>query len=186
MSLSVRSYASLVWTLTLVVVAAGCGSPAPPPPPPAGGGRHVDASTTGSVSGRVTFAGTPPAVDVIRVGIDPVCAQAVGANVQNQSVLIGRDGAIENVFVYVKDGLDPAYSFDIPTAPVPLEQKGCRYLPRVFGVRAGQPIEIVNTDPTFHNVHAIPMMNQEFNQGEPTQGARMQKTFTVPEVMVKF
>jgi plastocyanin len=123
---------------------------------------------------------------VIRVGIDAVCAQDVGANVQSQAVLIGRDGALQNAFVYVKDGLDPSYSFDVPTSPVTLDQKGCRYEPRVFGVRAGQPIEIVNSDATMHNIHALPMTNQEFNLGEPNQGYRMQKTFTVPEVMVRF
>lgn len=164
---------------------ASCASP-PPPPPPAGGGKHVDQTTTGEVTGRVVFTGAPPPVSVIRVGIDQVCAQTIGANVQSQAVLIGKDGALENVFVYVKDGLDSSYSFDIPTTPVTLDQKGCRYTPRVFGVRAGQPIDIINSDATLHNVHAIPMMNQEFNQGEPAQGARMERTFTVPEVMVRF
>jgi plastocyanin len=169
----------------MLAIVASCSAP-PPPPPPAGGGKPVDPATTGDIGGRVVFTGPRPAVDVIRVGIDPVCAQTVGANVQSQAVLIGQDGALENVFVYVKDGLDPAYSFEIPTTPVTLDQKGCRYTPRVFGVRAGQPVEIVNSDATLHNVHALPMMNQEFNQGEPSQGARMQKTFTVPEVMVRF
>jgi plastocyanin len=176
--------ASLGSVLTVLAIAASCS--APPPPPPAGGGKPVDPATTGDISGRVVFTGTPPPVDVIRVGIDPVCAQTVGANVQSRAVIVGKDGALENVFVYVKDGLDPAYSFDTPTTPVTLDQKGCRYTPRVFGVRAGQPVEIVNSDATLHNVHALPMMNQEFNQGEPAQGARMQKTFTVPEVMVRF
>jgi plastocyanin len=179
---STRSFA---WALAALAVVASCSAP-PPPPPPAGGGKHVDSDTTGDVAGRVVFTGTPPPIDIIRVGIDPVCAQAVGSNVKSQAVLIGKDGGLENVFVYVKSGLDPAYSFDIPTTPVVLDQKGCRYTPRVFGVRAGQPLEIVNSDATLHNVHALPMLNQEFNQGEPAQGARMQKTFTVPEVMVRF
>jgi plastocyanin len=177
--------AAVAAALSAVVLVASCAGP-PPPPPPTGGGKVVDPATAGTITGKVVFAGAPPPVDVIRVGIDPVCAQGIGANVQSQAVLIGQDGALANAFVYVKDGVDPTYSFDIPTTPVTLDQKGCRYTPRVFGVRAGQPIEIINSDATLHNVHAIPMMNQEFNQGEPTQGARMQKIFTVPEVMVKF
>jgi plastocyanin len=181
----VRAATSLASAFVALAIVASCSAP-PPPPPPSGGGKQVDPTTTGDISGRVGFTGTPPPVDVIRVGIDPVCAQTVGANVQSQAVLVGKDGALENVFVYVKDGLDPAYTFAIPTTPVTLDQRGCRYTPRVFGVRAGQPVEILNSDATLHNVHALPMMNQEFNQGEPTQGARMQKTFTVPEVMVRF
>jgi plastocyanin len=179
-----RTPASLGLVLAVLAMVASCS--APPPPPPSGGGKRVDPATTGEISGRTMFTGTPPPVDVIRVGIDQVCAETVGANVRSQAVLVGKDGALENVFVYVKDGLDPAYTFDIPTTPMTLDQKGCRYTPRVFGVRAGQPVEIVNSDATLHNVHALPMMNQEFNQGEPAQGARMQKTFTVPEVMVRF
>ena len=175
-----------VLALTALSFAAACSSAPPPPPPAANAGKHVDQATAGAITGHVVFEGTPPAPDVIRVGIDQVCAQTVGANVQSQAVLVGKDGALQNAFVYVKDGLDPAYTFDVPTTPVTLDQKGCRYEPRIFGVRVGQPVEVVNDDPTLHNVHALPMMNQEFNQGEPNQGARLTRTFTVPEVMVRF
>jgi hypothetical protein len=56
----------------------------------------------------------------------------------------------------------------------------------VFGVRIGQPIEIVNSDPTLHNIHALPNANQEFNMGQPIQGMKMTRTFTAREVMVPF
>ena len=113
--------------------------------------------------------------------------QGAGPNPQSDAVLIGADGALKNVFVYIKDGLDPALLVRRrrPQAVV-LDQKGCIYSPRVVGVRVGQPLEIVNSDPTLHNVHALPMANQEFNQGQPFQGIRMTKTFTAPEVMVRF
>ena len=115
----------------------------------------------------------------LRAGIDD-------PNPVSDAVLIAADGGLKNVFVYVKDGLDPAYGFDIPTTTVVLDQKGCRYTPRIVGVRAGQPIDIVNSDPTLHNVHALPMANPEFNQGQPIQGFRTTRTFTTPEVMVRF
>ena len=67
-----------------------------------------------------------------------------------------------------------------------LDQKGCRYTPHVFGVRAGQPLEISNSDPTLHNVHAMGRSNQEFNLSQPIQGMKNTKTFTAPEVMVHF
>ena len=89
------------------------------------------------------------------------------------------------MFVYVKDGLGN-YVFDTPTDPVKIDQKNCRYHPHVFGIRVGQPLEIVNSDPTLHNIHAMPKDNAEFNNGQPIQGMKMTHTFTKPEVMVPF
>ena len=96
-----------------------------------------------------------------------------------------NNGALQNAFVYVKDGLG-SYYFDTPTQAIVLDQKGCTYTPRVFGVRAGQPIEIVNSDPTLHNVHALASANREFNFPQSIQGMKQPKTFTAPEVMVHF
>jgi len=165
---------------------AGCGGKdAAPPAATTKPGKPVDAATAGSVSGKVVFNGTPPPVETIRMTTDPVCAQT-GASVPSESAIVGANGAVKNAFVYVKDGLDPAYSFDVPTAAVVLDQQGCKYTPHVAGIRVGQPIDIVNSDDTLHNVHAMPMTNQEFNQGQPVKGFRMTKTFTAPEVMVRF
>ena len=47
-------------------------------------------------------------------------------------------------------------------------------------------MEIVNSDPTLHNIHALPKDNAEFNNGQPIQGMKMAHTFTAKEVMVPF
>ena len=66
-----------------------------------------------------------------------------------------------------------------------LDQKGCHYSPHVFGLRTGQPLEILNSDQTLHNVNAMAQVNQAFNMGQAMQGMKSQKTFTKPEVMVR-
>jgi hypothetical protein len=76
--------------------------------------------------------------------------------------------------------------YDPPSGGAKLDQDGCRYTPHVFGVRVGQPIEIINSDPTLHNIHAMPKANPEFNNGQPIQGMKMTHTFKAKEVMVPF
>ena len=164
---------------------AACNSPAPEPAKSVAG-KPVDAATAGSLSGKVTFTGKPPANEPLRLGSDPACLPGAGPNPVSDAVLVSADGGVKNVFVYVKDGLDPAYSFAAPTSAVVLDQKGCRYAPRVVGVQVGQPLDIVNSDQTMHNVHAIPKVNDEFNSSQPMQGIHTTKAFTKPEVMVLF
>jgi plastocyanin len=171
--------------MAVLSLAVACSSAPGSTPAATGGGKHVDSATAGAVTGRVTFEGTPPAPEPLKMAADPACAEGSGPNPQNDAVLI-KDGGIQNVFVYVKDGLDPSYVFETPKQPVKFDQRGCRYGPRIFGVRVGQPIDIVNDDNTLHNVHALPKTNAEFNQSMQLQGQRMTKTFTSPEVMVRF
>lgn len=146
----------------------------------------MDPATSRAVGGRVVFTGKPPVREVIKMSSDPSCTTGSAQKPLDDAVLVGTDGAVQNAFVYVKSGLDPAYSFDTPTTPVVLDQKGCFYVPRVMGVRVGQPLEMANTDPTFHNVHAMPKQNREFNHGLAPGIPPMRHTFTRPEVMVRF
>jgi plastocyanin len=184
-TLPFRSLGSLV--VLSAVAAFACGSPpAEQPPAPAPARKSVDPATARTVSGKVVFKGTPPARKVIKMGSDPSCATGSGQKPLDDAVLVGTGGALQNAFVYLKSGLDPAYTFDTPTTPVVLDQKGCFYVPRVMGLRVGQPLEMANTDPTFHNVHAMPKQSREFNHGLGPGVPPMRHTFTTPEVMVRF
>jgi plastocyanin len=104
---------------------------------------------------------------------------------KTEAVMVGGDGSLQNVFVYVKDGLGNL-KFPVPATPLVLDQKGCQYRPHVFGVQAGQPIEILNSDPTLHNIHAWPQANQEFNMGQALQGLKDTHVFSTQEIMVPF
>jgi plastocyanin len=100
-----------------------------------------------------------------------------------EEIVVGAGNGLANVFVYVKEGVSGTYP--APATPVVLDQKGCAYRPHVFGVMTGQPIDILNSDDTLHNVHAIPEVNKAFNQGMPVPGSKVSKSFTKPEVMVR-
>jgi plastocyanin len=158
------------------------------PSAPAGtpAGQRVDTTTAGSVKGVVTLDGTAPKNEGIKMNADPVCVRENKTPQFQETYMVGSDGkSLANVFVYVKDGLGN-YVYDTPTEPARIDQKECRYHPHVFGMRVGQPLEILNSDPTLHNIHALPKNNSEFNNGQPIQGMKMTHTFDKPEVMVPF
>ena len=106
-------------------------------------------------------------------GSDPVCARQHPDGITIENVVV-KNGGLDNVFVYVKDGLGNYY-FDTPAAPAKLDQQGCRYMPHVMGVRVGQPIEIVNSDETMHNVNAQAKANRGFNFPPAGQGHEEQR-----------
>lgn len=168
------------------LVAWSCGSQPSAPPPQAtpAATRRVDAATAGHVTGRVTYDGPVLPNPSIKLDSDPTCAREHPNGMTLEAVLV-NNGGLDNVFVYVKDGLSD-YAFDTPTEPVRLDQKSCRYTPHVFGLRTGQPLLIANGDQTLHTVHAMGKANQEFNLSQPLQGISHTKTFTAPEVMVHF
>lgn len=125
----------------------------------------------------------PPA-PLVRLDGDPKCVTlAAGEPRRSESILVGADNALLNVFVYVKDGLPPGF-YPIPATPVVLDQQKCRYVPRVVGVQVGQPMLIRNSDPLLHNVRAEGIVNQPFDVGTPVAGVEITRTFATREVMV--
>jgi plastocyanin len=170
-----------------IVVTAACGGGQQPPPPPQGpppDAKRVDPATTATVAGKVSFEGTVPPAVPVKLTSDPACVREHPEGLTIPTIVV-NSGGLDNVFVYVKDGLGNYY-FDTPTEAVKLDQKGCRYSPHVFGLRTGQPLEVVNSDETLHTVHAMANANREFNYSQPLQGMKNTTTFTAPEVMVHF
>src|SRR6266498_193089 len=154
--------------------------------PAAASGQKVDPATAGDVKGVVSIDGAAPKNEPIKMNADPVCVKENTTPQSQETYMVGSDGkSLANVFVYVKDGLGN-YVFDTPTEPAKIDQKSCRYHPHVFGMRVGQPLEILNSYPTLHNIHALPKAKQEFNTGQPIQGMKTMHTFTAKEVMVPF
>ncbi|MQA31848.1 MAG: hypothetical protein GEU82_18770 [Luteitalea sp.] len=180
--------------LTLAVSITACGggqetsstSAEPSSPAGASGGQRVDTATAGSLKGMVALEGAAPRNEPIRMNADPICVKEATGPQAQETFVVGSDGkTLGNVFVYVKDGLGD-YVFDTPTEVAKIDQRQCRYHPHVFGMRVGQPLEISNSDPTLHNIHATPKNNQEFNTGQPIKDMKTTHTFTSAEVMVPF
>jgi plastocyanin len=175
--------AGLVTALSFAALAAGCSSAPEQPAAPAVSENPVDPATAGNISGSIVLQGTSPAAEAIDMSSDPYCS-GQGRAVTGDYV-VGANGALQNVFVYVRDGLGNL-KFPVPATPAVLDQKGCLYAPRILGLQVGQSLEIRNSDSTLHNMHATPENNQEFNKALSLQGLNHTHTFSTAEVMVPF
>ena len=144
------------------------------------------AADSASISGKITFDGKPPKQKKIATDADPKCAEMhADSPLLGEEVVVNADGTLKNVFVYVKSGLGDK-TYDPPKTPVELTQTGCHYVPHVFGMMAKQPLEIINSDDTLHNIHAMPTKSKEFNVGQPNKDMKTMRTFAEPEIMVHF
>ena len=179
-----KKWLALIAVVSLTLT-AGCGQKSDDDELLASGGavKSAAAMGTASVAGTVVVTGKIPAPALFSVDADPVCKAQHSGLVKDETVIADAKGNLKNVLVYVKDG---AGNYPAPTTPVLLDQKGCMYSPHVFGIQVGQPLEIQNDDPTLHNVHCLATLNDSFNVGQPTQGAKNEKKFTKAEVPVKF
>ena len=148
----------------------------------------VPLAHAGTVSGKASFTGTAPApAEKIGMEADPVCAAFYSSQpLLSEEVVLNENGTLANVFVYVKEGLPAGNTYPVSAQSMVLDQKGCHYTPHVFGLQVGQPLEILNSDSTLHNVHGMPKESKEFNLGMPIQGMKLTRKFDKPEVMVKF
>jgi hypothetical protein len=146
----------------------------------------ADPQNTATVTGKIVIDGTVAPADVIRLDADPKCVElAAGEQRRTEYVVMGEGNTLQNVFVYVKDGL-PSRIYPVPSESVVLDQQKCRYVPRVLGIQVGQQLTIRNSDPLLHNVRSEGAINEPFDIGTPVQGMEVKRTFVTREVMVPF
>jgi hypothetical protein len=139
-------------------------------------------TSTAVVKGKVTYDGKLPKPAAISMAADPSCSKQHTSPIVSQEVLADAQGELQNVIVFVADGLGDR-TFDPPTQPEVIEQKGCMYQPHVLAVRANQQLEVINDDPTSHNIHVIPTNNREWNKAEPP-GTKIDEAFAREEIAI--
>ena len=162
-------------------------APAAPRPAPAAAPAAATSEVSadgGTITGKIKFTGTPPKVPTIDMSEEAACKAKYPAPPKEETVVAGAANALANVFVYVSAGLPANAKYQAPSTPVVLDQNGCRYHPHVFGIMAGQNLEIKNSDPLLHNIKAIAKNNRGFNVSQPNAGMTRDVTFSAPEVMV--
>jgi len=140
------------------------------------------AEKTGNVSGKITYKGKAPKFREIKMEADPICLSKHTDKVLPQSLVLGEDNAMANVFVYLKKGV-PNKKYPVPTDPAVISQEGCMYDPHVLAVMVGQTVKFLNPDGTLHNVHSLSKVNPEFNLAMPKFRKETNKSFAKAEFM---
>jgi hypothetical protein len=132
----------------------------------------------GTVSGKVTYDGTPAKQKPIDMSKEPSCAKQHTTPITTETVVTGPGNTLDNVVVYVSAG---APDDNAPSQPAKFEQKGCQYIPHVLALQVNQPLEIANDDQTSHNIHPLPKVNREWNKSQPPGSAPIVDKYDKPE-----
>jgi plastocyanin len=134
----------------------------------------------------VTLKGTPPPEkEIPQIKDDPNCGKLHTAPVKTRFYVVGANNGLGDVFVTLK-GV-PAKS-GASAAPVVVDQRGCEYMPYVFGVQTGQKILVKNSDPVLHNIHPTPTApgNKEENRAQAPGQPELEFAFPTPEIFLRF
>ena len=144
----------------------------------------VDAATAGTLTGRIAFTGKRPARKKIDISEDPQCAKLHPAGLFDEALVVNPNGTLANVFVYIKEGLE-GKTFEPPAEPVTIDQSGCRFQPRVFGIQTAQLLQVTNSDPVTHNIHPLAQVNRAWNQSQDPGSEPLKRRFKEREVMIR-
>jgi plastocyanin len=173
--------------LAIVLIAVGCGRSKKSNSNEAGTDtttkpKYVSKGDEGTITGKVIYDGAVPALKKIDMSGDANCAASAGDKTADD--LIVTDGKLANVFVYLKGGPADRNSFDTPSEPVVLDQQGCRYHPRVFGIQTNQTFKVTNSDNTTHNIHPSPKGNPEWNKMQAQGAPPIEDKFKRAETLI--
>jgi len=143
----------------------------------------AQAANRGTIKGHIKLSGKLPGNSIIRMGMDPKCAEANrGKRVVQETVAAALDGSLANVFVRLQGSFPQT---PVPKEPVVIDQSGCIYHPRVVGARVGQTLQVKNSDDLMHNVHSLSVKSNTFNISEPKAGMVQQFTLKDEELMLR-
>ena len=132
----------------------------------------------GTVSGKITYEGTPAKQKPIDMSKEPSCAKQYTAPPTTETIVTGPNNALQNVVVYISAGAPDEAA---PSQAVVFTQKGCRYLPHVLAFQVNQVLTVVNEDQTSHNIHPLAKTNREWNKSQPPGSPPDTEKYDKPE-----
>ena len=175
----------LILSLLSLLAYAGCGKSDDPfkdfgPGPGGNAGGAAPVATNATVKGKIVFDGAAPMPKKIPTTSDPGCKNS---DLVTEDTVVS-DGGLENVIIYVSGGDIQGKTFPTSKEPKTLDQHGCHYVPHALTIQVGQPLKVVNSDDTAHNIHAWAVVNMPFNESQASKGAETTKFFDKEEMLL--
>ncbi len=125
----------------------------------------------GDLTGKLIFDGTAPERKKLVVDKDVECCGKF--DIRDESLMVGKDGGLQNVYIYVRSK-DVAVYADLEKeakAQVLLDNKDCIFVPHCMAIWAPkQEFHIVNSDPVAQNVAFSPLLDKQANVVIPVGG----------------
>jgi hypothetical protein len=134
----------------------------------------------GTVSGKITYEGTPAKQKPIDMSKEPSCAKQYTTPPTTETIVTGPNNALQNVVVYISLGAPDEAA---PSNAVVFTQKGCRYLPHVLAFQVNQVLTVLNEDQTSHNIHPLAKTNREWNKSQPPGAPPIVDKYDKPEMI---
>ena len=150
-------------------------------------GQKVNAAGEGKISGTVKLDGTAPHMKGIDMGKDPYCSKAHATDPGHlEQVVVGSNGGLQNVVLYISEGLSAAAANETATTEPVFDQKNCMYTPHVLAMDVNQKFKVTTSDQTTHNIHPNPNPmtgNIPWNQSQPPGAAPVEKSWKAAEMI---
>jgi plastocyanin len=141
--------------------------------------RRTRPTGTGVVAGVVRLAGPVPRRSPLVVDRDlAVCGTPPPPA---EDLLIGERGGVQGAVVWVDSLTGPPPA--IPPGALVIEERGCRFMPRVLLLPAGATVEFRNADGILHHVHTHSIRNSPFERAQSPVHPNIRERFDVPEVI---
>lgn len=148
-------------------------------------GQRVSAAGEGKITGTVKLDGTAPHMRGIDMSKDPYCAKAHASDpAKMETVVVGAGGGLENVVLYISEGLSGGALTEVPSTEPTFDQKNCMYTPHVLALDVNQKFKVTTSDQTTHNIHPLPNPmtgNIPWNQSQPPGAAPIEKSWKAAE-----
>jgi len=150
-------------------------------------GKKVSAAGQGKITGTVKLDGAAPHMKGIDMSKDPYCVKAHANDTPHlEQVVVGPNGGLQNVVLYISEGLTGSELTEVAKEVPVFDQKNCMYTPHVLAMDVGQTFKVTSSDQTTHNIHPLPNPmtgNIPWNQSQPPGAAPIEKSWKAVEVI---